>query len=478
MTNRSETPMRGTKLGPIQQISYAFGNFGVAFSPTVVAAWLGYFYYGRETEAGEPILLVGKAAFGIIWFLCNALNGPTDPIVGYLSDNMRSRWGRRKPWVVLGAPFLALSFFFLWTPATDVPSVANNVILFLSLFGFWLFFTVVVAPYLSLLPEITPYDNERVRISAFMGGFEVLGTIAGNLLPPLFAAFFAGGLLFLTSGFQAMAFCAGMTLMLAFTLSVAFVKETYTPPSQAVSGGAQPVIRAMKEFGSTFRNMAFRPYVVGVGFYRMAVATVVFIAPFIATKIIGSYQAGEADVAVLGALGAMHEAGPNWELAAGYLMMLVMVGAALFFPLISWLAGKLGKRSLFITALLWLGVIMVMMGTIGTWPFFTPLFQAVALFLFAAFPVAIALVVIRPMLADVIDADEKLTGLRREGVYNGMEGLIMKVAAGLGPLIAGLVFSAFGSSTGENLGVRICGPIAGLCLIASAAAFMRYPIKK
>jgi len=311
-----------------------------------------------------------------------------------------------------------------------------------------------------------------------MGGFEVLGTIAGNLLPPLFAAFFAGGLLFLTSGFQAMAFCAGMTLMLAFTLSVAFVKETYTPPSQAVSGGAQPVIRAMKEFGSTFRNMAFRPYVVGVGFYRMAVATVVFIAPFIATKIIGSYQAGEADVAVLGALGAMHEAGPNWELAAGYLMMLVMVGAALFFPLISWLAGKLGKRSLFITALLWLGVIMVMMGTIGTWPFFTPLFQAVALFLFAAFPVAIALVVIRPMLADVIDADEKLTGLRREGVYNGMEGLIMKVAAGLGPLIAGLVFSAFGSSTGENLGVRICGPIAGLCLIASAAAFMRYPIKK
>ena len=118
------------------------------------------------------------------------------------------------------------------------------------------------------------------------------------------------------------------------------------------------------------------------------------------------------------------------------------------------------------------------MGTIGTWPFFTPLFQAVALFLSAAFPVAIALVVIRPMLADIIDADEKLTGLRREGVYNGMEGLIMKVATGLGPLIAGLVFSAFGSSTGENLGVRICGPIAGLCLIASAAAFMKYSIKK
>ena len=335
-----------------------------------------------------------------------------------------------------------------------------------------------MAPYLSLLPEITPYDNERVRISAYMGGFEVLGTITGNLLPPLCAAFFAGGVLFLTSGYQAMAFFAGATLMLAFFLSVVFVKETYIPPPQAAPTAGHPIARAMKEFASTFKNLAFRPYVAGVGFYRMAIATIVFIAPFIATKIIGAYQAAATDVAFLGALGAMNEAGPNWELAAGYLMMLVMVGAALFFPLVSWLAGKLGKRALFITALIWLGVIMIMMGTIGTWPFFTPLFQAVALFMFAAFPVAIALVVIRPMLADVIDADEKLTGLRREGVYNGMEGLIMKVAAGLGPLIAGLVFAAFGSSTAENLGVRICGPIAGVCLLFSAAAFLRYPIKK
>ncbi|MFA6033635.1 MAG: MFS transporter, partial [Myxococcota bacterium] len=83
----------------------------------------------------------------------------------------------------------------------------------------------------------------------------------------------------------------------------------------------------------------------------------------------------------------------------------------------------------------------------------------------------------RPLLADVIDADEKITGKRREGIYNGMEGLIMKFAAGLGPMIAGFIFAAFGSTTTANLGIRLCGPVAGVCLLLAALSFTRYPIK-
>jgi len=470
-------PTRGRQLGFWQQLSYAMGNFGVAFSPTVVAAWLGYFYYGQETDSGEPIVYIGTTTFGILWFICNALNGPTDPIVGYLSDHTRSRWGRRKPWVFVGAPFLALSFFFLWTPVTDTPSVANAAVLFASLFGFWLFFTVVVAPYLSMLPDITPYDDERVRVSAFMAGFEVLGTIMGNLLPPLFASLLAGGLLFLGSGYQVMAFVVGVTLVLFFWGSVLFVRERYTfSESRSSAGGG--VGAAMREFGSTLNNKPFRPYVVSVGFYRIAIATTVFIAPFISTKVLGGYEPHPTDVALLGVLGAVDEGVVNWELAAGYMMMLVMVGGALFFPLVSWLAIRVGKKRLFMIALCWFGVVLILMGTLGEWPFFTPVVQAMCLFMLAAFPVSVALVVLRPILADVIDADEKLTGERREGVYNGMEGLIMKIAAGAGPLGAGFVFAAFGSTAGENLGVRLCGPMAGVAVLLAAVAFSRYPIRK
>jgi Na+/melibiose symporter-like transporter len=238
-------------------------------------------------------------------------------------------------------------------------------------------------------------------------------------------------------------------------------------------------MQALKEFGSVFRNKAFPPYVIGVGFYRVAIATTVFITPFVSTKVLGSYPVTQSDISLLHALGGLRENGtPDWELAAGYMMMIVLVGAAALFPLVSWLVRKTGKRLLYVLSLAWLGLTLMLMSTLGWWPFLSPIFQAIILYVLASFPVAVALVVIRPILADIIDADEELTNRRREGVYNGMEGLILKIGAGIGPLGAGLVFSAFGSTPTHNLGIRLCGPLAGLCLIAAAFSFTRYPIKQ
>jgi Na+/melibiose symporter-like transporter len=95
----------------------------------------------------------------------------------------------------------------------------------------------------------------------------------------------------------------------------------------------------------------------------------------------------------------------------------------------------------------------------------------------AALPVSSALIVIRPLLADVIDADARLTGKRREGVYNGMEGLIMKLANGAGPLLGGALFAAFGASLDSHMGIRLCAPTAGLFLWLAAWAFSRYPLR-
>ena len=474
---------RGRALSLGQQLAYSAGNFPVGLGPTVVSAWLAYYFYGRETDGGEPIVLVGALAFGTITLLCNVLNAFTDPAVGYLSDRSRSRWGRRKPWVLAGAPLLALSFFFLWTPVTEGPSLANQAVLFAALLTFWFAFTVVVAPYLSLLPEITPYDDERVRISAYMGLFEILGTVVGSALWPVLTGLAAGGLLWLATGEQAVALLSGLLVTVLLVISVVTVRETYRPPAADAEGDGDiqgsTLRRVFRELWSTFDNRPFIPYVIGVGFYRMAVATTVFIAPFLAAKVIAAYPSTAAELSFLGALGAVDDGGAvNWEAAAGLMMALVLLGAALCFPLTSWLAGRLGKRKLFILALAWFGVDMIAMAAVGELPLLPPLFQGLALFLFAAFPVSIAMVVMRPLLADVIDADEPLTGRRREGVYNGMEGFIMKVAAGLGPMIGGVLFTTLGHTTAQNWGVRACGPLAGVCLLAAALAFTRYPIRK
>ncbi len=464
-------------LSGLQKLTYSLGNFSVGFGPATFA-FLAYFYYGRETESGEFIVLVPVGAYSVIWFLCNALNGITDPVVGYLSDRTRSRLGRRKPYVLIGAPLLSLSFFFIWAPPDAEATFANQAVLFAALFGFWFFFTVVVGPYLALLPEITPYDKERIKLSALMSVFgDVLGNITGNLLPVWVAL--AAGALFFTDGYRNVALVAAVVTCLLSWLSVALVKETYRPPDE--SGPKEGWLRrAFSEFGSTFRNPAFPPYLVGVFFYRMAIMITMTLTPFVATKIIGAYPVGESDLAVLGLLpGVVGESGAvDWEQAAGYLMLLVLMGSLVFFAPVSRAAGRWGKKKLFVLALVLLGLVLAGIGTVGLWPWPSPLGQALLLFAVAAFPVAVALVVMRPLLADVIDADEKITGRRREGVYNGMEGLIMKVAAGLGPLLAGTVFAILGASLRDNLGVRVCGVLAGALLVAAALAFRRYPIEK
>ena len=155
-------------------------------------------------------------------------------------------------------------------------------------------------------------------------------------------------------------------------------------------------------------------------------------------------------------------------------MMLVLFGALLLFPLVGKLVTQYGKRALFILALTWLGIVLGLMASIGTLPFISPVLHTVCLYVLAAFPVAIAMVIIRPLLADIIDVDTERTGEHREGLYNGVEGFLLKIAAGLGPLIAGLIFTAFDN----DLGVRLCGAFAGTGLLVAAIAFTKYPIKK
>src|SRR5690606_26163850 len=117
-----------------------------------------------------------------------------DPLVGLWSDGARTRWGRRRPFIVAGAPLLALSFWLLWTapPAWSDAVTFAYLAIVLSLFFF--FFTVVVAPYLALLPEISRDRRQRLQLAGWQAAFNVIGVvIAGLAAGPLIEAWgFAG----------------------------------------------------------------------------------------------------------------------------------------------------------------------------------------------------------------------------------------------------------------------------------------------
>ena len=114
---------------------------------------------------------------------------------------------------------------------------------------------------------------------------------------------------------------------------------------------------------------------------------------------------------------------------------------------------------------------------VGKLPFGTPTVQAYLIYACATFPVATLFVLCRPILADIIDHDEKLTKYRREGMYNGVEGMLTKVAEGVGPVVATTLFAIFGSTRAQPLGVILVGPAAGILVLAGAFIFRKYPLR-
>ncbi len=130
------------------------------------------------------------AELGISMYLMSAIifaarlsDAFTDPLVGVLSDRTKSRYGRRKPWILAGAPLLMISTYMLFVPPEN-PSAWY--------FGFWivllyLAFTIVDLPYFAWGAELSTDYDERTLITARREQFHFFGTISFNLLP-LFAA--------------------------------------------------------------------------------------------------------------------------------------------------------------------------------------------------------------------------------------------------------------------------------------------------
>lgn len=122
------------------------------------------------------------AAVGLVFFLARGWDAVIDPLVGTLSDNTRSRWGRRKPWVLIGTPILMAATAAFCLP----PPNANIVYLGISAFVFYVALTVVQIPYLSWGAELSRDYRERTRIGSFREGGLMVGIVIGCALPLFF----------------------------------------------------------------------------------------------------------------------------------------------------------------------------------------------------------------------------------------------------------------------------------------------------
>jgi len=161
MSNQNSNGASSVSMG--QKIAFGFGMLANQMFP----AALGVFIIVLVQDLGFAALL-----WGIIQFVPRIFDAITDPIMGYISDNTRSKWGRRRLYVLIGALIMGLAYIFMWQLQKD-DGVVFNFIYFLSWsLVFYLGLSIFSVPYVAMGDELSDDFHERTHImsiSQFIG---------------------------------------------------------------------------------------------------------------------------------------------------------------------------------------------------------------------------------------------------------------------------------------------------------------------
>lgn len=426
-------------------LAFAAAAFGQAVLPLVVSAFVLYYY---SPPAGEGVALLTPAVIGAIRVVIGVFNAAVEPAVGYLSDRTRTPFGRRRPFMLFGLPVLLLGFLWVWFPTRGLPvdAAGTQLHLTLALLFFFTAYTFVFGPYNALLPELSPDEGQRMRVSLWMSLFEVLAQVFGSVVAATLIGVGAVSLgwVALEDGYQLLALvCAGLSAI-GVGLALFAFRESPPPPSVPTTPGFWSTA------GLALRNPHFLRYGSAILAYRLASASAVIAIPFIGTQLMGLQES-----------------------QAPLLLAVIIVVAVFAFPVVQRLSERLGRARLFRYGGYGFLVVLPSMGAIGLVPGVPPLVHGVVLFFAAGFSVATLLVLPRTLLADIIDRDAAQTGQRKEALYTGMSGVVEKLGEAGASGVVGILFGWLGNDRSSPLGLRLVGVVAALLLAVGLLIFRR-----
>ncbi|MBP1468443.1 MFS transporter [Candidatus Chloroploca sp. M-50] len=430
----------------------AFGAGDV--SPGMAAIIVGFFQaLFLTTVAG-----LNPGAVGLILLLSRVWDAITDPWMGLISDRTRSRFGRRRFWMLVGAVPFGLIYMLLWW----VPPLGETGRFFYYLVVILAFntaYTIVNVPYTSLTAELTSDYDERTALNSFRFAFSIGGSlIAGVLHGILITRFCLDPNRCLPAEAQAGYFLSavifGVVMIWPFLWCVFGTRERYTPPATTMT------MPLRQQFQIALRN---QPFLFVIGVYLCS-----WMALQITQNVIGFYLTfylRRADMFPI--------------------VLLAVQGSAMIFLFVwSAVSRRIGKQKVYYIGMcFW---IAVMSGLFFVGP--DQITLAIVLAALAGVGIATAYLVPWSMLPDVVDLDELNTGQRREGIFYGVMTFTQKTAVGVGIALTLQALQWYGFNRdllpGEQpesalLALRwMIGPVPTVLLIIGMILVYRYPLTR
>ncbi len=401
---------------------------------------------------------------GIALFVPRFVDAITDPWIGNLSDNAKTRWGRRRPFMFFGVIGSALLLPLLWTPPglETIGEVwhANIPFLYLAAMGSLLAvtYTFFVVPYTALGYELTPHYDERTRVLAWRMYIGLIGSAAGGWLYRLANLDWfpneAVGAFAVSASLAVVVIAAGLMPVFGCRENVAVVK--------------QAPIRLFAALRYTFTNRAFLILFFSYTIVILALFSANGILPFLLI-----YHVFDGDRVAFG----------NFQ---GLWTTLGVTVSYLSIFLIAWISRRTSKRRAMM-----IGLGLAMGGAIFNWFAIDPrwpwMMFAAAIVSFLGFQGCWLMV--DSMVADVCDDDDLRSGRRREGMFSAVKGFALKLAQALTAIIGGglLTLSGFDAATAraDGLTMEVAMTMKNLMIgvqvvgLAGAIALMWwYPISR
>jgi GPH family glycoside/pentoside/hexuronide:cation symporter len=417
-------------------ILYNMASFAFNVYDTVLYAWIPYFY-APPKDSGLTTY-IPLAAIGIILAGGRILDAVTDTLVGYLSDRTRSRWGRRKPYIFIANPILFLAFVFVWLPPVNGNSLINVIFFAGVIFFFYWGYTGVLIPWFAVLPEMSSQNAVRVKIASIGVAIGVVGALIGGGL---------SGPLFQKVGAFPMALILGIPAFIAGELTLFGIRERCSVPPPAQTNG---FFKAVKEVFADRQVLSFSFMVM---FVQLTYQLMLMNVPYTTTLILGRQEA-----------------------EASLIMGEVIILMAASMPLWYWLLKKFPKRQVFRAIIITMALGFVLNFFIGVTDVISPMVQALLIFPIAAIPLGGMFAAVLGIIADLTDYDQLKYGQRREAIYYGIYGIVRKTGWSLCPLILAGVFSTFGYSAVNPLGVRVIWLVCALSCLIGLVVFMPYKL--
>lgn len=408
----------------VSTFRYALGMLGLQIPSQAFTVYLT-FYYVETLNLAVGLAAIGRTIFSIWDAVDNVL-------FGYLSDNTRTKWGRRRPWLMLALPFYLLFFVLVYT-VPDAFSSGNRLFWYFTviIFLYETFATILWGNYGALFPELFHGKKKRARASGLKQIFTIIGTVIGIVLTPM---------VYKAIGFTWMAIVFGVV-----GCSILFYSVLGSHENLALA--KSPKLPFLKAFQETLQNKSFWLYSLAYTFIQLVFGLLLAGLPFYAKY---ALKLDDAKTTLLTAS----------------VFAIAVPSVFVWMKLIhKWGASKT-----------WLVGIVVMGISIIPLAFANDLYSGIIAGMILGLGYCSVLVAGEVVTSEIIDRDAKKTGARREGIYLSVYGFIIRISGvlqgGAFALIGILFGYKNGDNPGANPGLAFKFLIVGLPLVALSMAFI------